>query len=200
MKYVLILGHNLTDKNKLQTEIKYLFEKNERKVFETERACKALVNHISIVAHEKHPRCKPITLELWKPGSRNDLHLCRGLGLDVRFYELAERNESVSTKPDTCAEEEYFIRTEGYSGNSLIWWRPNSQGYTSDLKKAGKYSKEEAESICRGRGTELAYKSSKVLGLPNGLFTTVHADYLRKDDADIDFRPHLLAEKEVSDE
>lgn len=86
-------------------------------------------------------------------------------------------------------EDLYYIRTQGYSGNSLLWWRPNSQGYTSCLWRAGKYTREEAEKICRGSsGTELAYLCDKVEYDDEALFLTVHADYLGKDEADIDYR------------
>lgn len=80
----------------------------------------------------------------------------------------------------------YYIRTTGYSGNSLMWWREGSKGYTTDLKQAGLYSKEEAEGICRSRNTDVAYKVSTVMA--KGTFQTVHADYLKYDDADINFR------------
>jgi hypothetical protein len=86
-------------------------------------------------------------------------------------------------------EELYYIRTEGYSGNTLIWWRPNSKGYTADLNKAGKYSKEEAKKICKGSQTELAYNVEKVDLLKKGIMRVVHCDFLRMADADIDYRP-----------
>lgn len=31
------------------------------------------------------------------------------------------------------------------------WWRPKSNGYTIDMRQAGRYSREEAIKICRGR-------------------------------------------------
>jgi hypothetical protein len=82
----------------------------------------------------------------------------------------------------------YYIRTEGYSGNSLLWWRPNSQGYTTDLNKAGRYTKEEAESICKSSKSEVAYECDKVDNHPEAVFRTVHASYLQYKDADINFR------------
>lgn len=85
-------------------------------------------------------------------------------------------------------DQKYYIRTEGYVGNSLLWWRPKSAGYTTDIKKAGQYSKEEAESICRGSTTEAAYECDKIDNHPKALFTTVHADYIGYRDADITYR------------
>ena len=82
----------------------------------------------------------------------------------------------------------YYIRTEGYSGNALIWWRPNSQGYTSNLDKAGKYTKEEALSIYSSSNTELAYLCEKVDNNKHGLMRIAHADWFPKSIADIDFR------------
>jgi len=89
-------------------------------------------------------------------------------------------------------EKKYYIRTEGFSGNSLIWWRPNSGGYTTDLNKAGKYTKEEAENICRKSQTETAYECEKVDNHPTAIFRTAHADYLHYNDADINFRDDNL--------
>ena len=34
--------------------------------------------------------------------------------------------------------------------DTLVWWKPKHTGYTCDLNKAGRYSKEEAEKICSG--------------------------------------------------
>lgn len=40
----------------------------------------------------------------------------------------------------------YYIQY-GYIGNAICWWGENSRGYTSDINKAGKYTKEETEKI-----------------------------------------------------
>lgn len=45
----------------------------------------------------------------------------------------------------TDNEKLYYIRNEGYVGNALVWWAENSKGYTTDIRKAGKYTFEEAE-------------------------------------------------------
>ena len=48
-------------------------------------------------------------------------------------------------------EELYYVRNEGYQGNSLVWWAEGGHGYTCDLKKAWKLSKDQALSTCSGR-------------------------------------------------
>lgn len=85
-------------------------------------------------------------------------------------------------------KKEYYIRTEGFNGDSLLWWRPNEGGYTMDLNKAGRYSEDDALSICRGSGTEAAYECNKVDNLKEGIFRVAHADYLGYKQADITFR------------
>ncbi len=41
-----------------------------------------------------------------------------------------------------------------WSHEHSAWWRPNSLGYTTFMDKAGRYSREEAIEICRGRGQD----------------------------------------------
>lgn len=54
-------------------------------------------------------------------------------------------------------EKQYYIRNEGYLGNALLWWKFDNNGYTCDIRQAGKYSFEEAEEICR-RPQDTAYE------------------------------------------
>ncbi len=51
---------------------------------------------------------------------------------------------------------EYYIRNEGYLGNALIWWGRDRNGYTCDINNAHKFTKEEAEKICK-RPQDSAY-------------------------------------------
>ena len=47
-------------------------------------------------------------------------------------------------------EELYYIQdTRQYVGNAVLWWGINGGGYTTDLSKAGKYSKADAIHICK---------------------------------------------------
>ncbi|MCQ4154567.1 hypothetical protein NNL19_03000 [Riemerella anatipestifer] len=34
--------------------------------------------------------------------------------------------------------KKYYIRRQGYVGNALIWWKANSNGYTVDIREAGR--------------------------------------------------------------
>jgi hypothetical protein len=42
----------------------------------------------------------------------------------------------------------YYIKN-GFVGNAISWWAVDGKGYTTDITKAGKYSEDEARSICR---------------------------------------------------
>ena len=47
---------------------------------------------------------------------------------------------------DAGSQELYYIQN-GYVGNAILWWGIDSKGYTTDITKAGKYTKEEAKKI-----------------------------------------------------
>ena len=51
----------------------------------------------------------------------------------------------------------YYIRNEGYLGNALIWRSEDGNGYTCDINKAGKFTKDRAMSICLTRDEDSAY-------------------------------------------
>ena len=60
----------------------------------------------------------------------------------------------------------YYIQdSRQFVGNSVLWWRPKSCGYTCDLSEAGVFTLGEARKICRSRDTdrmwEVNYINSK---------------------------------------
>ena len=59
-------------------------------------------------------------------------------------------------------EELYYIQdARQYIGNAVLWWGKNSGGYTTDITKAEKYTKDQAKQICR-RKTDKAWLCSHV--------------------------------------
>jgi hypothetical protein len=49
----------------------------------------------------------------------------------------------------------YVIQdTRHFVGDSVVWWRKNGKGYTTNLDEAGEYEEEEALSIGRSRETD----------------------------------------------
>lgn len=53
-------------------------------------------------------------------------------------------------------DEKFYIHNGDYVGNSMLWWALGSNGYTTDLDKAEKYSLDEAKAICK-EGKHTAY-------------------------------------------
>lgn len=51
-------------------------------------------------------------------------------------------------------------------GDHAAWfWGPNRNGYTNDITKAGRYSREEAEKQARSRSTDIAHRLADVIAL-----------------------------------
>lgn len=50
----------------------------------------------------------------------------------------------------------YYIRNEGYLGNALMWWAKGDRGYTCDIRKAGRFTEQQAKNICK-RQEDTAY-------------------------------------------
>ena len=75
-------------------------------------------------------------------------------------------------------EEMYYIQdSRSFIGNSVIWWGIDSKGYTTDISKAGKYTKDEAFTICKNRDTDIAWLCSHV---DKNIKQHVDMQYLKK--------------------
>ena len=74
----------------------------------------------------------------------------------------------------------YYIRNEGYLGNALIWWGKEGNGYTPDILKAEKYTKERAESICK-RPQDTAYKCSYIDNLHESHKLIIDSQYVKEE-------------------
>lgn len=63
---------------------------------------------------------------------------------------------------------EYLIAHIGHSIKDcehITWWRPDSKGYTICIEKAGRYSEQEARSICGPTGLCIAVKKAEAAKL-----------------------------------
>lgn len=76
-------------------------------------------------------------------------------------------------------KEQLYYLQNGYVGNAVLWWGQNKCGYTTDLSKAGKYTKEECKQVTRLAGrTERAWPVEYVDKHPQAVVVTVDAQYL----------------------
>jgi|AntRauTorckE5430_2_1112549.scaffolds.fasta_scaffold03501_1 hypothetical protein len=78
--------------------------------------------------------------------------------------------------------EEYYIKAQGYSGNAFFWWGVADSGYTTDIRAAGKYTKEEAENICQ-RPEDTAYPVDYIDGLLQAQKLVIDSQYVDRSKA-----------------
>lgn len=69
------------------------------------------------------------------------------------------------------SEEKYLLLAAHYSTKGVcVWWNPNRSGYTDNIDTAGRYSREEAESLAYNEGPNgkvtVAVPESAVFALP----------------------------------
>jgi len=85
-----------------------------------------------------------------------------------------KRNEKLRALND---KEMYYVQdSRSYCGNSVFWWGLESRGYTTDLMKAQKYTKDEIiKQFSNGRDTDIIWPASHVEKL---IKTHVDAQYL----------------------
>ena len=64
-------------------------------------------------------------------------------------------------------EELYYIQNveRGYVGNSVQWWKWNSNGYTCDLRAAKKFSESEALELIKDRNKYKMHRCKYVNGI-----------------------------------
>ena len=69
-----------------------------------------------------------------------------------RIARLEAENERLSAP---VSDGKYFILTKAHEAiwprGVILFWGPNSNGYSTTLELAGRYTKDEAESICKLR-------------------------------------------------
>lgn len=96
--------------------------------------------------------------------------------IDILLHQR-ERNKTLLELPD---DELYYVQdSRSYCGNSVFWWGKNSAGYTTDLTKAHKFTKEEiVKKFTNGRETDIIWLASHV---EQHIKVHVDAQYLQRE-------------------
>lgn len=110
-------------------------------------------------------------LDLMSPAEKaiyNATQAVEAMPPDVRLtnavVKLSEAQHLVADFVDEdLSKREYYLRSKGFVGNALCWWLPGGAGYTTDIRKAGKFTEEEAKARTRYGGTA-AYLCSDIDG------------------------------------
>jgi hypothetical protein len=74
---------------------------------------------------------------------------------DVRYV----KDEHVSAASDDCY---YLQHTHSYVGNCPLWWIKDGQGYTTDLRKAQKYTLSQAIKLHNFRNSDVPWHCSEI--------------------------------------
>lgn len=89
---------------------------------------------------------------------------------------LAQRTSDVQVKENP--EPKYLMWTGNYVGNSLLFWRKEHAGYTTDIAKSHHFSLEEAQKIIRQAKTQSMISLDYLKSIAT---MQVHADHLDRD-------------------
>ncbi|MCP9763825.1 hypothetical protein [Lacihabitans soyangensis] len=103
-KYLMVCGHELVDKNKLDAALKEWFKKEDRRVFESEDEIKRFVAETKAVCQLENPRCKEIPIYAeWDYEHKKDLIVRGGMGLSVDFFAFEDKTASTHKKNQETA-------------------------------------------------------------------------------------------------
>lgn len=67
---------------------------------------------------------------------------------------LVDKNEFGLPTQHPADPPLYYIQNLGYCGNCMLWWCVDGKGYTCDLNRAWRVTKEKADQICLSRPHE----------------------------------------------
>ena len=83
---------------------------------------------------------------------------CRAIRYVLR--EAIRRTLEKAAEPEHS--DEYFVMCKRSPSDYATFWRANRCGYTRRIDDAGRYSKQEAEEICRIRREEIMFPCGQV--------------------------------------
>jgi len=74
----------------------------------------------------------------------------------------------------------YYIQNKnaGFMGNAPVWWAKGSNGYTSDLNNAEKFTREEAKKICEGNPNKNVAYTVEYIDNNKGIQRVIDCQYM----------------------
>jgi len=76
-------------------------------------------------------------------------------------------------------EKDLYYIQNGYVGNAILWWAIDGKGYTTEISKAGKFTKDEAKKIIQ-RPQDVAWLCKHVDRNDKAKKTIVDSQYLNR--------------------
>jgi len=119
MIYLLVVGHEYVDKNKLDAKMKELIKAKDRQIFRSEEEIKEFLAKVKAEAEAYAPRCKPIELyaEFDRWDSKKDWVVRGGMGLSAEFYAFDGLRQA---QPDSGAAQPYSKEKERVDGGLKV--------------------------------------------------------------------------------
>lgn len=107
-----------------------------------------------------------------QPRHTTSLRICqdcaRALAGDLAIAIVRRNREleaGVAQHVEVAPAQFYIADTRAAIGNCVSWWGPDRGGYTTELVKAGRYTREEATGIMHNRSSDRAYRCEEVEAL-----------------------------------
>lgn len=74
----------------------------------------------------------------------------------------------------------YLQDSRSYVGNDVLWWSLNGNGYTTDLRQAQVYTRDEAQAMHNARETDIPWPKEYIDGKTR---PAVDMQYIKRDEA-----------------
>jgi len=120
-----------------------------------------------------------------------DIRVKRNKSCDIVLFEGNEVKRWIAEDELKCREVErdilslpddeyYYVQDKrSYVGNAVLWWAQDNRGYTTDLNRAHKYTKQDiVKQFARKRETDIVWRASHV---ENAVREYVDGQYLKRE-------------------
>jgi hypothetical protein len=117
-----------------------------------------------------HPAKQPLTdkrIDCLFQANKTEICALPGGSAHVQEYRrflvrMIEAEHGIGSPAMSSTPAYYLQDTRGYVGNCPLWWGPNGNGYTTDLRKAHRYTLAEAFAQHRSRDSDIPWLCQEI--------------------------------------